>query len=237
MRGNSNNLQFGLDPFKSTPGSTNHASHIKPATEKTPWKRDGKFKFTFEAKSLDRRMTFKQMEATDHSFSDTARNWGYQNFWKRSDAWFNNRSSSYHLARAKTDLYCSDRSSQRESITTSSNRIGGELVTVDADLFHARQDAFLLICTIIYSPTPPSPPPPLSRLLIPKDLVRAFGSLFDDATYSDVVFRIRPSGELRDGTTPRERRLFASKKILKGRCDYFETSESSLSSPCYKTDQ
>lgn len=98
LRGNSTTAQFGTDPLKSTPASTgSHAgsgssSHIKPTTEgKTPWRRDGKFKFTFEARSLDRRMTFKQMEATDHSFSDTARNWGYQNFWKRSDAWFNNR--------------------------------------------------------------------------------------------------------------------------------------------------
>lgn len=105
LRGNSTNTQFGTDPLKSTPISTGHAgsgssSHIKPTTEgKTPWRRDGKFKFTFEARSLDRRMTFKQMEATDHSFSDTARNWGYQNFWKRSDAWFNNRElRTFHSA-------------------------------------------------------------------------------------------------------------------------------------------
>lgn len=58
-------------------------------------------------------MTFKQMEAHDHSFSDTARNWGYANFLspshlplgvqlrehdsrfvspERSDAYFNNPS-------------------------------------------------------------------------------------------------------------------------------------------------
>lgn len=29
-----------------------------------------------QARSLDKRMTYKQMEANDHSFSDTARNWG-----------------------------------------------------------------------------------------------------------------------------------------------------------------
>lgn len=36
-----------------------------------PWRREGKFKFTFEAKSIDRRMTFKSMDASDHAFSDT----------------------------------------------------------------------------------------------------------------------------------------------------------------------
>lgn len=35
-----------------------------------PWRREGKFKFTFEAKSVDRRVTFKSMDASDHSFSD-----------------------------------------------------------------------------------------------------------------------------------------------------------------------
>ncbi|KAL8277951.1 hypothetical protein RQP46_009583 [Phenoliferia psychrophenolica] len=140
---------------------------------KGPWKREGKFKFTFEARSLDRRMTFKQMEAHDHSFSDTARNWGYANFLKRSDAYFTN--PSVRLA-----------------------------------------DAFLIVCTIVYSPTPPSPPP-LPRLLIPKDLVNAYASLFDDPDYSDVCFRIRPEG------TKRERRLYAAKKILGGRSDYFDT--------------
>ncbi|KAK4702760.1 hypothetical protein P7C70_g3460, partial [Phenoliferia sp. Uapishka_3] len=145
---------------------------------KGPWKREGKFKFTFEARSLDRRMTFKQMEAHDHSFSDTARNWGYANFLKRSDAYFSN--PSVRLA-----------------------------------------DAFLIVCTIVYSPTPPSPPP-LPRLLIPKDLVNAYASLFDDPDYSDVCFRIRPQ----DGKK-RERRLYAAKKVLAGRSDYFDTMFSS----------
>ncbi|KAK4056182.1 hypothetical protein OIO90_002913 [Microbotryomycetes sp. JL221] len=141
---------------------------------KGPWRREGKFKFTFEAKTADRRMTFKQMEANDHSFDDSARNWGYANFWKRSEAYFNN--PTVRVA-----------------------------------------DAFLIVCTIVYSPTPPSPPP-LPRLLIPPDLVSAYASLFDDPEYSDVVFRIRPAKRPR---AP-ERRLYAAKKVLAGRSDYFD---------------
>lgn len=82
------------------------------------------------------------------------------------------------------------------------------------------KDAFLIVCTIVYSPTPPSPPP-LPRLLIPKDLVTAYASLFDDADYSDIVFRIRPSGK----PERRERRIYAMRKVLAGRCEYFEDSE------------
>ncbi|KAM0787001.1 hypothetical protein ACM66B_006270 [Microbotryomycetes sp. NB124-2] len=141
---------------------------------KGPWRREGKFKFTFEAKTADRRMTFKQMEANDHSFDDSARNWGYANFAKRSELYFNN--PAVRVA-----------------------------------------DAFLIVCTIVYSPTPPSPPP-LPRLLIPPDLVSAYASLFDDPEYSDVVFRIQPAKRPRT----RERRLYAAKKILSGRSEYFE---------------
>ncbi|SCZ96104.1 BZ3500_MvSof-1268-A1-R1_Chr8-1g10007 [Microbotryum saponariae] len=129
----------------------------------------------FQARTVDRRMTFKQMEANDHSFSDSARNWGYANFWKRSDAYYNN--PQVRLA-----------------------------------------DAFLISCTIVYSPTPPTPPP-LPRLLIPKDLVAAYAAMFDDPDYSDVVFRIRPSNR----PNVREKRLYAAKKILAGRCEYFDT--------------
>ncbi|ORY43939.1 hypothetical protein BCR35DRAFT_311190 [Leucosporidium creatinivorum] len=146
---------------------------------KGPWKREGKFKFTFELRSVDRRSTFKQMEANDHAFSDSARNWGYSSFAKRSDAYYNN--PSVRLA-----------------------------------------DAFLIVCTIVYSPTEPSPPP-LPRLLIPTDLVTAYASLFDDPDYSDIVFRIRPSNR----PDKPERRLYAIRKVLAGRCEYFETMFSS----------
>jgi len=124
-------------------------------------------------------MTFKAMEAHDHSFGFTCRNWGYQQVISRSDAYFNN--AAVRLA-----------------------------------------DAFLIICTIVSSPTPPSPPP-LPRLLIPKDLVTAYASLFDDPQYSDVCFVIRT----RKGP---EWRLYAAKKLLQGRCDYFDTSPCPI--PC-----
>jgi hypothetical protein len=81
-------------------------------------------------------------------------------------------------------------------------------------------DAVLFVCTIVYSPTPPTPPP-VPRLLIPPDLVTAYASLFDDPEYSDVVFRIRPANKPRI----KERKLYAIKKVLAGRCEYFEASK------------
>ncbi|GAA5978933.1 hypothetical protein JCM5350_004182 [Sporobolomyces pararoseus] len=148
--------------------------------DKLPWRREGKYKFTFEARDLNRRLTFKQMEAENHSFSSKERNWGYQSFWRRSEAYYNNPAT---------------RSS----------------------------DAFLIICTITSSPTlPVTPSVPL--LSVPKDLVNSFASLFDDPEYCDVVFRIRPEDEegKRKG---REKRLYAAKKILSGRSEYFESSK------------
>lgn len=78
----------------------------------------------------------------------------------------------------------------------------------------------LIICTIVYSTTPPSAAP-LPRLLIPKSLVLSYASLFDDPDYSDVVFRIKAPGK-------KERLLFAAKKIL-ARSQYFDTSKLILS--------
>ncbi|GAA5908157.1 hypothetical protein JCM6882_005959 [Rhodosporidiobolus microsporus] len=89
-------------------------------------------------------------------------------------------------------------------------------------------DAFLIICTIVSTPTLPSPPPSTSSVPVPKDLVRAYASLFDDPDYSDVVFRIRPeSGTGRKGGKVKEKRLYAAKKILAGRSEYFEMMFSS----------
>jgi hypothetical protein len=79
----------------------------------------------------------------------------------------------------------------------------------------------MITCTIVYPPSPPSPPP-LPKLLIPKNLVQSYASLFDDPDYSDVCFRIRPSGDHKG----KERCLYAAKKILAGRCEYFESSMS-----------
>lgn len=93
------------------------------------------------------------------------------------------------------------------------------------------QDAFLIVCTIVAAPTLPTSPP-LPHLLVPKTLIHAYASLFDDPDYSDVVFRIRP--ERTSGTTARvrEKRLYAAKKVLAGRSEYFDISAPlPLSSP------
>ncbi|GAA5870533.1 hypothetical protein JCM16303_001513 [Sporobolomyces ruberrimus] len=150
--------------------------------DKAPWRRDGKYKFTFEARDLNRRLTFKQMEADNHSFSSKERNWGYQSFWRRSEAYYNNPAT---------------RSS----------------------------DAFLILCTITSSPELPAITT-TPQVSIPKDLVSSFASLFDDPEYCDVVFRIRPEDDegRRKG---REKRLYAAKKILAGRSEYFESMFSS----------
>lgn len=92
------------------------------------------------------------------------------------------------------------------------------------------QDAFLIICTIVSAPSLPTSPP-LPHLLVPKTLISAYASLFDDPDYSDVVFRIKPE---RDGSDlhgrpqkrKREKRLFAAKKVLAGRSEYFDDSAS-----------
>lgn len=69
--------------------------------------------------------------------------------------------------------------------------------------------------------------PPLPHLLVPKTLINAYASMFDDPDYADVVFRIRPEGV--EGKKGREKRLYAAKKVLAGRSEYFDMSESSAS--------
>ncbi|GAA95622.1 uncharacterized protein L969DRAFT_313465 [Mixia osmundae IAM 14324] len=132
------------------------------------WRRDGLFKFSFEVKSVSRSTVYKSMEAADHEFSATARNWGWSNFWKRGEAYFNNASVK-------------------------------------------AVDSFIISCSITFSPAPPSAASPLlGKRFIPQELVDAYASLFDDALYSDVVF-VMPTG----------RKLYASKKILTIRSEYF----------------
>ena len=58
--------------------------------------------------------------------------------------------------------------------------------------------------------------------MIPYELVQAYASLFNDRDHSDVVFVIRPPASRRD-PHPKERRLYAIKKILAARSDYFST--------------
>lgn len=150
---------------------------VDPA--QVPWHREGLFKFTFEIKSLDRRTTYKTMEANDHAFSHEARNWGWAQYWRRNDAYYSNPSAKYN-------------------------------------------DAFLVCCTIVYSPSPPAqvPTAQAQKRSIPVDLHLAYSSLFNDPIYSDVCFHIiRPS-------KPKEqpiRKLYASKKILIRRSEYFST--------------
>ncbi|GAA5820780.1 hypothetical protein JCM11251_003157 [Rhodosporidiobolus azoricus] len=170
----------------STQGPTAGAAATSGSgKEKTPWRREGHYKFTFELRSLDRRVTFKTMEPDDnHAFNSSYRNWGYAQMISRRDAYYNNAA-----ARAA--------------------------------------DAFLVICTIVSTPTLPTSPPPATHTSIPKTLVSAYASLFDDPDYSDVVFRIRPEKVEGRRRKVKEKRLFAAKKILAGRSEYFEMMFSS----------
>ncbi|KAJ1033906.1 hypothetical protein NDA16_000114 [Ustilago loliicola] len=82
-------------------------------------------------------------------------------------------------------------------------------------------NAFLISVTITASPEAPRP---LSvGVTVPPALIEAMGSLLDDPDHSDVVFVIRR--KRRHPTTgaivTRERRIYAIKKILASRCEYF----------------
>lgn len=82
------------------------------------------------------------------------------------------------------------------------------------------QDAFVIICSITSSPSPPVPPPVFPRQTVPKDLLDTVGALLDDPLYSDVEFIIPRRGQrLRSA-----RSIWASRRLLK-RAEYFETSE------------
>ncbi|MBW0486767.1 hypothetical protein O181_026482 [Austropuccinia psidii MF-1] len=159
---------------------------VKPIDpNQVPWHRDGLFKFTFEIKSLDRRTTYKTMEANDHAFNHEARNWGWAQYWRRNEAYYMNPSAKFN-------------------------------------------DAFLICCTIVYSPTPPAPQP-TSQIIkkpIPLDLLEAYSSLFNDPLYSDICFKIirrirRPDPNRKSRIIVRK--LYASKKILIKRSEYFST--------------
>ena len=81
------------------------------------------------------------------------------------------------------------------------------------------QDAFVIICNITSSPSPPVPPPVFPRQTVPKGLLDTVGALLDDPLYSDVEFIIPRRGQrLRSA-----RRIWASRRLLK-RAEYFETS-------------
>lgn len=87
-----------------------------------------------------------------------------------------------------------------------------------ARLNHTGADSIVVNCQITSATTPPTQPPAVSgppTKLVPISLVDAYASLFDDASVSDVVF-VFPSR--RHG---KARRLYASKKILASRSEYF----------------
>lgn len=91
-------------------------------------------------------------------------------------------------------------------------------------------DAFLICCTIVYSPTPPAPQHTSQTLKkpIPMDLLDAYSSLFNDPLYSDICFKIIRRRRRHDDADQKckpnvVRRLYASKKILIRRSEYFST--------------
>lgn len=54
-------------------------------------------------------------------------------------------------------------------------------------------DAFIVACTVTYTPTVPTPSPhnDLHRKMLPVELLNAFSGLFNDPDYSDVQFIIK----------------------------------------------
>ena len=100
-----------------------------------------------------------------------------------------------------------------------------------------QQNAFLVICTIASSPSPPEPVPTIPQSLVPRGLLDTIGGMLDEyvaylwaasreltnvvsPVYSDVEF-ILPG---RRKPFQAARRIYASRRLLK-RVGYFETSE------------
>ncbi|WAR60599.1 hypothetical protein PtB15_9B538 [Puccinia triticina] len=86
----------------------------------------------------------------------------------------------------------------------------------------------------LYSPAPtPTAPQPTTQTIkkpMPLGLLEAYSSLFNDPLYSDICFKIIRCHRHRDGTSEQKgnsnlvvRRLYASKKILIRRGEYFST--------------
>ena len=84
-----------------------------------------------------------------------------------------------------------------------------------------QSNAFVISVTITASAERPRPLP--EGVTVPPALIEAMGSLLDDPDHSDVVFIIRR--KRRHPTTgaiiTQERRIYAIKKILASRCEYF----------------
>ncbi|CAE6475932.1 hypothetical protein ACGC1H_007273 [Rhizoctonia solani] len=82
------------------------------------------------------------------------------------------------------------------------------------------QDAFVIVCQITSSPSPPVSNTNVQS--VPRSLMASVGSLLDDPVYSDVEFVIPP--RRRGGKI---KKIYASKRLLSGRAEYFETMFSS----------
>ncbi|CAE7231198.1 unnamed protein product [Rhizoctonia solani] len=82
------------------------------------------------------------------------------------------------------------------------------------------QDAFVIVCQITSSPSPPVSNTNVQS--VPRSLMSSIGSLLDDPIYSDIEFVIPP--RKRGG---KMRKIYASKRLLGGRAEYFQTMFSS----------
>lgn len=83
-----------------------------------------------------------------------------------------------------------------------------------------REDGFLITVTITSSPEKPRMAEPISHI-VPPVLVHAMGSLLDDPEHSDVVFHLHPSRRRAKGGFPEIRKIYAIRKILAARSEYF----------------
>lgn len=84
-----------------------------------------------------------------------------------------------------------------------------------------QDDALLITVTIVSSPHKPRSEKP-QGVTVPRPLINAFACLLDDPDHSDVVFHIRPPLTRRRGRpAPPVRRIYAIKKILAARSEYF----------------
>ncbi|KAI0820427.1 hypothetical protein BC628DRAFT_1330305 [Trametes gibbosa] len=83
-----------------------------------------------------------------------------------------------------------------------------------------QQDAFLVICSITATATPPAPVPSILPYTVPRDILDTVGALLDDPVYSDVVF------VLPQHTRTGPHTIYAARKLLQ-RVEYFDDMFSS----------
>lgn len=159
------------------------------------WTRQGLFRFTFTIQTLDRSVSLGTKDAHDHAFSHKTSNWGWAQFAKRDTVYFSNTAVK-------------------------------------------NADAFLITVTIQASPQKPKIDKPFG-VNVPSALIRAMGSLLDDPEHSDVVFVVKPSHSVKTRhndpgsgadsaahrlnslSKPPTRHIYAIKKILTARSEYF----------------